>query len=467
MSRWVDGKAHAGVILCAALLGAFTAWTLAPVMLDEIAPVELGADRGHGLDQGPRLVGYQPYPEWAEQCSWTPASSAVLSRPAGASPLPAGVIAKPAQLEVPPERRDPLRVLRDSFPGYTAVGVDVSRDEVILTDENLFQILVYDRLTDTPAISRSDPKRIIGGLSTKIEFQCGLYIDPNNGDIYAANNDTMRTLVVFSREAEGNVPPLRELRTPLGTFGIAVDEAHQELILSVQHDNAVVVYRKEASGDEAPIRWLQGDRTRLADPHGIALDTKNDVLFVANFGSVRRVRESNSGADSGRNGPLGRNAIVAGSGQFRPPSITVYPRSASGDTPPLRVITGPKAQLNWPTGLAVDPERQELYVANDMGNSVLVFSAAASGDVGPIRILKGENTNLKNPTGLTLDFENDELWVTNFGNHTATVYPRTASGDVPPLRTIRSAPAGIPSLMIGNPGAVEFDTRRAEILVPN
>ena len=277
----------------------------------------------------------------------------------------------------------------------------------------------------------------------------------------------MRTLVVFNREAEGNVAPLRELRTPLGTFGIAVDEAHQELILSVQHDNAVVVYRKEASGDEAPIRWLQGDRTRLADPHGIALDTQNDVLFVANFGSVRRVEESDSETGSGGSGPLGRNAIVAGSGEFRPPSISVYPRDANGDTPPLRVITGEKTQMNWPTGLAVDPDRQELYVANDMGDAVLVFSAAAEGDVSPIRVLRGDQTNLKNPTGLALDFENDELWVTNFGNHTATVYPRTASGDVPPLRTIRSAPEGIPSLMIGNPGAVEFDTRRAEILVPN
>ena len=200
-------RRYAGVMVGAALLGAFTAWTFAPAILDEIAPrVGVSAEGPH---QGPRLVGYQPYPEWANQCNWTPASSALLSVPAGAGPLPAGVIAKPIQSQGRPEQRDPLRVLRDSYPGYTAVGVDISRDEVILTDENLFQILVYDRLADTPATSRSDPKRVIGGLATKIEFQCGLYIDPNNGDIYAANNDTMRTLVVFNREAEGN--PVRPL----------------------------------------------------------------------------------------------------------------------------------------------------------------------------------------------------------------------------------------------------------------
>jgi len=38
---------------------------------------------------------------------------------------------------------------------------------------------------------------------------------------------------------------------------------------------------------------------------------------------------------------------------------------------------------------------------------------------------------------------------------------------VPPLRTIRSAPLGKQALAIGNPGAVAYDTKRDEILVPN
>jgi hypothetical protein len=34
---------------------------------------------------------------------------------------------------------------------------------------------------------------------------------------------------------------------------------------------------------------LQGNRTRLADPHGVALDTKRGVLFVTNHGSTHDV----------------------------------------------------------------------------------------------------------------------------------------------------------------------------------
>ena len=45
---------------------------------------------------------------------------------------------------------------------------------------------------------------------------------------------------LFSRNASGNVRPDREVETPHGTFGIAVDEEQQELFLTVQHRNAVV-----------------------------------------------------------------------------------------------------------------------------------------------------------------------------------------------------------------------------------
>ena len=162
-----------------------------------------------------------------------------------------------------------------------------------------------------------------------------------------------------------------------------------------------------------------------------------------------------------------RHEVVLGTGTFGPPSITVFPADAQGNASPLRVIEGPKAQLNWPTGIVVDSDRGELYVTNDTDDSILVFEVAAAGDVAPRRVLKGPKTGLKNPTGVALDKKNGEMWIANFGNHTATAYRLTAQGDVAPLRTVRAAPGGTPSLMIGNPGAVAYDTKREQILVPN
>ncbi len=289
------------------------------------------------------------------------------------------------------------------------------------------------------------------------------------------NNDTVDTLVVFSRQSKGDVRPEREVHTPHGTFGIAVDEEHQELLLTVQHDSAVVTFQKMAKSDDAPIRLLQGEHTLLADPHGIALDAKNDLIFVANHGSVHQFRPG-AVAATGRiresdlrkpNWPLGFSNAIPGSGKNLPPSITVYSRTAAGDTAPVRVIQGTKTQMNWPTGVAFDPGHNELFVANDMGDSILVFDGAASGNAAPIRVLKGPKTLIKNPTGVYVDPGNEELWVANFGNHTATAYKLSASGDTPPVRVIRSAPRDEPTLSIGNPHPVAYDSKRGQLLVPN
>lgn len=158
---------------------------------------------------------------------------------------------------------------------------------------------------------------------------------------------------------------------------------------------------------------------------------------------------------------------MPGSGTIDGPSISIHAITAKGNDKPLRVIKGPKTQLNWPTGLAFDAGRRELFVANDMGPSILVFDADAVGNATPKRVLKGPGTGLAHPTSVSLDTKNGELWVANFGGHSATAYPIGASGDTRPLRTIRSAPESAPSLMIGNPGALTYDSKREEILVPN
>ena len=371
----------------------------------------------------------------------------------------------------------PVRNIRDAYPAFAAIAVDMERDEVVMTDENLFQVLVYDRTENTPAGAElSTPKRVISGADTNIEFQSGVYVDQHTGDIYAANNDTRDTLVVFKHGAEGNVKPIRQVETPHGTFGVVIDHQHQELFMTEQHDSALVVYKKGATGDESPIRHLQGDKTGLQDPHGIAFDPREDVLFVANYGSTHDVAHTDkpktgvNQADNrvGKtNWPLGREFAVPGSGTINPPSITVYARTARGNAAPLRTIQGRRTGLNWPTGLGFDPQTRELFVANDAAHEILVFDARANGNAAPKRVLKGAATGLANPTGVFADHKNRELWVANFGGHSATVYDIAAAGNTAPKRIIRNAPAGTPSLMIGNPGAVGYDPNREEILVPN
>lgn len=473
-SRWQAAVLGASALACFVLLVGNSGLPSSSLIS------QIGSGRPNGQ---PQLLSVEPLPPMnGPLCEWLPVSLSAGSwnaleqrRP---SPQPSGSPHPPAypppteKAEV--QKRLPLRVIRDPYPAFSSVAVDPDRDEVVFTDENLFQVLVYDRIANTPAgATITEPKRIIGGLNTKIEFNCDVYVDPKNGDIYTISHDSEgMPLTVFDRTARGNVSPVREIDTPKGTYGLAVDEQAEEIFMSIQHDSAVVVFKKYGERDEPPIRLLQGDKTLLGDAHGIALDTKRGEMFVSNYG-YSSSRDSAHGDDQGRasrekpNWPLQRSVAIPGTGKILPPSINVYPLKAKGDIPPLRLIQGPKTQLDMPSHLYVDEERGELYVANDMGDSILVFDANADGNVSPTRVLKGPQTLIQNPTGLFVDIQNDELWVANFGAHAGLVFRRTAEGNTPPLRVIRNGPMDAPSLMIGNPGAIGYDTKREEILVPN
>ena len=180
--------------------------------------------------------------------------------------------------------RKPLRRIHDDYPQFSAVAVDNEHNEVVTADENLFQTMVYDRTTNTPPQAKmSEPKRSIGGSTTFMELQCAVYIDPKNGDIYSLNNDTERHMTVWGRNQSGNVPPKWKLHTPLGSFGLAVDEQANELIITGQHENVVVAFPKTAREEDPPSWVIWGDKTLLADPHGIALDTKKNCDLCRQF----------------------------------------------------------------------------------------------------------------------------------------------------------------------------------------
>lgn len=429
-----------------------------------------------------QFVSFQPFENAI--CPWPDGLETAAAYSSYASP---GQIATGAQEARQPTQVNikPARYIKDSGPAWSAVAVHPETGMVMITDENLHRIVEFNRLDNTPPnVEITAPRRVIGGLNTMTEMMCGVYIDPKTLEVRVTNNDTQDWMPIFSREARGDVKPDRFLATPHQAFGIAVDEIRQEMFITVQGASAVVVYRKAASGFEVPLRIVQGGNTQLADPHGIAVDVKHDVFVVANHGhrsgtgggptvfDPKAWEEAMSRPYSLHQMPTRRLFDAPGArgdegGEENLPSITIHPLGANSNTPPLRVIKGPRTQLNWPVNVAIHEDREEIFVANDAGESILVFRLSDNGDVTPTRVLSGPRTGLNNPTGIALDRVNSELWVANMGNYNVTVHPITAEGDVPPLRTIRGGPAGRVPLLIGNPGGVGYDTKRQQILVPN
>jgi hypothetical protein len=108
-----------------------------------------------------------------------------------------------------------------------------------------------------------------------------------------------------------------------------VDTVHNEVLIANSgsdtegqpHPPTITVYSRTAGGPPgSPLanvtpRTISGEATRLQAPSGLALDTVNDEVLVANFGGNE---------------------------------ITVYRRTASGNAAPLHAITGPATELDGP-----------------------------------------------------------------------------------------------------------------------
>ena len=94
--------------------------------------------------------------------------------------------------------RAPVRVIKDPNSSFSAVAVDVAHNEIVLQDENLgadHGVWAHGQYAARAALT--EPKRIIGGSATKVAMNCGVYVDPESGDIYNVNGDTQDWLTVL------------------------------------------------------------------------------------------------------------------------------------------------------------------------------------------------------------------------------------------------------------------------------
>jgi DNA-binding beta-propeller fold protein YncE len=175
---------------------------------------------------------------------------------------------------------------------------------------------------------------------------------------------TQPRIAVFARLANGDAAPTRLItgqNTLLGRtiHGLAYDPARDEIVAPNALADAVLVFRAGASGAEHPLRVIQGPLTHLVTPHAVSLDLQNREILVASLTGRR---------------------------------INVFRGDAEGDATPVRVIEGPKTELGHVVGLAVDPERNLLAVANT--HEILIFNRNDNGDVAPRARIAGPKTGI-------------------------------------------------------------------------
>ena len=145
--------------------------------------------------------------------------------------------------------------------------------------------------------------------------------------------------------------------------GIAHDEVNDEISIPVALGGAILVFRGGASGEEPPIRVIQGSRTRLIRPQTIAVDPVHDEILV---------------------------------GDTTARAIFVFDRTANGDVAPKRALYGENTRLLDVVGLAVDPVRNIIVAASRSAATIglLTFNRTDSGDVAPRTVIAGPRSGL-------------------------------------------------------------------------
>jgi DNA-binding beta-propeller fold protein YncE len=175
---------------------------------------------------------------------------------------------------------------------------------------------------------------------------------------------TQPRIAVFARLANGNAAPTRLItgqNTLLGRtiHGLAYNPTRDEIVAPNALADAVLVFRAGGTGAERPQRVIQGPHTHMVTPHAVSLDLRNREILVASLTGRR---------------------------------INVFRGDANGDVTPVRVIEGPKTELGHVVGLAVDPERNLLAVANT--HEILIFNRTDNGDVAPRARIAGPKTGM-------------------------------------------------------------------------
>jgi WD40 repeat protein len=181
-----------------------------------------------------------------------------------------------------------------------------------------------------------------------------------------------------------------------------------------------MAYARLAKENTVPVRILEGQKTRITRTmHSMEYDPVNDELVV--------------------NSPLAQ-------------AILTFKGGSGGEEPPVRVIQGPKTQIQGTDydgndKMAFDSVNGEIYigVATSGGPGkgvVLVFDRAANGDVAPKRMLGGPNTQFQFPTAKGQGFPHmavdpvRNLLIVGSRGGALLIFDRTASGDAKPKAVI-------------------------------
>jgi hypothetical protein len=233
-----------------------------------------------------------------------------------------------------------------------AIAYDEIHDEIFVPIPLPQAILAFRGGADGEEV----PLRVIQGSQTQLTDPQRLAIDPVHNEIFVP----IRTnVLVFPRNGNGNVAPLRVLEGPDGNLrsnAMAVDPVRNLIVLHSEREVAgrphweFVIFDRTAQGRARPLRVIGGPKSMVSDLGGpFAISPTGKIV-------------------ASMNGNLGEE--LATSESF----VGIWDIQANGDVPPEYTIGGPNGILQMVRGVTLNPKHKEIIVTDKRMNAVLTFS---------------------------------------------------------------------------------------------
>ncbi len=212
------------------------------------------------------------------------------------------------------------------------IAIDPINGDIYVAKPLDNSIIIYG-----PSASAKDaPVARIEGSNTGLNAPTGVALD-TSGNVYVTNkggstNTGNDSVTVYAAGSTGNVAPTQTIsgtRTGLDIpVELAVDQSEKIYVANITYPNSgngiLTVYAAGANGNVAPTETIEGAKTTLNLPAGIAVDS-SDNIYAANFDRT----------------------------DFTASSITVYAAGSNGNVAPINTISGAETGLNGPRGIVI------------------------------------------------------------------------------------------------------------------
>jgi DNA-binding beta-propeller fold protein YncE len=206
-------------------------------------------------------------------------------------------------------------------------------------------------------------------------------VDPQNNEILVGDPSS-GSILVYARDANGNVPPKRILRGPKTglreVVGVAVDPKRNLLLainMGATHDeHGVFIFNRTDSGDVAPRAVIGGSETGIAHVRQLVVDSERGKIYVAvigtNYHAERPYVENTPRKDyswDDRKDDSAKNRNKPTWSDDTHGFIGVWDINDHGNVPPRAAIKGVNSHISACGGIAIDPKEGLIIgVGNNM-----------------------------------------------------------------------------------------------------